>query len=68
MTTISLEDLESRQIDPTKPLLEVDRLVMHYHIKAGEVSAVDDVSFTVHQGEAVGLVGESGCGKTSIAL
>ena len=68
MTTISLEDLETRQIDPTKPLLEVDRLVMHYHIKAGEVSAVDDVSFTVHQGEAVGLVGESGCGKTSIAL
>src|SRR5688500_176957 len=68
MKTISLEDLESRQIDPTKPLLEVDRLVMHYHIKAGEVSAVDDVSFTVHQGEAVGLVGESGCGKTSIAL
>ena len=68
MTTISLEDLETRQIDPTKPLLEVDRLVMHYHIKAGEVSAVDNVSFTVHQGEAVGLVGESGCGKTSIAL
>jgi peptide/nickel transport system ATP-binding protein len=63
-----LENLEARQIDPTKPLLEVDRLVMHYKIKAGEVSAVDDVSFTVHQGEAVGLVGESGCGKTSIAL
>jgi peptide/nickel transport system ATP-binding protein len=42
--------------------------VMHYRIKAGEVSAVENVSFTVHQGEAVGLVGESGCGKTSIAL
>jgi peptide/nickel transport system ATP-binding protein len=66
--TISLENLKARQIDPTAPLLEVDRLVMHYKIKAGEVSAVDDVSFTVHQGEAVGLVGESGCGKTSIAL
>ena len=65
---LSLQDLENRQIDPTRPLLEVDRLVMHYKIKAGEVSAVDDVSFTVHQGEAVGLVGESGCGKTSIAL
>jgi peptide/nickel transport system ATP-binding protein len=64
----SLEDLEARQIDPTKPLLEVDRLVMHYRIKAGEVSAVEDVSFTVHEGESVGLVGESGCGKTSIAL
>ena len=66
--TLSLADLESREIDPTKPLLEVDRLVMHYRVKAGEVSAVDDVSFTVHQGEAVGLVGESGCGKTSVAL
>jgi peptide/nickel transport system ATP-binding protein len=64
----SLEDLEARQIDPTRPLLEVDRLVMHYRIKAGEVSAVEDVSFTVHEGESVGLVGESGCGKTSIAL
>ena len=58
--TISVENLETRQIDPTKPLLEVDRLVMHYKIKAGEVSAVEDVTFTVHQGEAVGLVGELG--------
>lgn len=66
--TISVENLETRQVDPTKPLLEVDRLVMHYKIKAGEVSAVEDVTFTVHQGEAVGLVGESGCGKTSVAL
>jgi peptide/nickel transport system ATP-binding protein len=41
---------------------------MHYKIKIGEVSAVDNVTFTIHQGEAVGLVGESGCGKTSTAL
>ena len=66
--TISVENLETRQVDPDKPLLEVDRLVMRYKIKAGEVSAVEDVTFTVHQGEAVGLVGESGCGKTSVAL
>ena len=66
--TISLENLEARHIDPSKPLLEVDGLIMRYKIKAGEVSAVEDVSFTVHQGEAVGLVGESGCGKTSVAL
>lgn len=66
--TTSLENLETRHIDPTKPLLEVDSLVMRYQIKAGEVSAVENVSFTVHQGEAVGLVGESGCGKTSVAL
>ncbi|CAN5815716.1 ABC transporter ATP-binding protein [soil metagenome] len=66
--TVSLESLRTRQIDPTKPLLEVDEVVMRYRIKAGQVSAVEDVSFTVHQGEAVGLVGESGCGKTSVAL
>ncbi|MFP3915241.1 MAG: ABC transporter ATP-binding protein [Actinomycetota bacterium] len=66
--TVSLEHLEARQVDPTQPLLEVDELVMRYQIKAGAVSAAEDISFTVHQGEAVGLVGESGCGKTSIAL
>jgi peptide/nickel transport system ATP-binding protein len=66
--TLSLENLQTRQIDPNKPLLEVDDLVMHYKIKAGEVSAVDNIGFTIHQGEAVGLVGESGCGKTSAAL
>ncbi|GIU93007.1 MAG: dipeptide/oligopeptide/nickel ABC transporter ATP-binding protein [Acidimicrobiia bacterium] len=51
-----------------RPLLEVDHLVMHYRTKAGEVSAVDDVTFTLHEGEALGLVGESGCGKTSVAM
>jgi peptide/nickel transport system ATP-binding protein len=66
--TLSLENLQTRRIDPDKPLLEVDDLVMHYKIKIGEVSAVDNVTFTIHQGEAVGLVGESGCGKTSTAL
>jgi len=66
--TLSVEALQTRRIDPNKPLLEVDDLVMHYQIKAGSVSAVDNVGFTIHQGEAVGLVGESGCGKTSTAL
>ncbi|RPJ52283.1 MAG: ABC transporter ATP-binding protein, partial [Chloroflexi bacterium] len=40
---------------------------MHYYTRAGEVSAVDNVSFTLQRGEAMGLVGESGCGKTSVA-
>lgn len=40
---------------------------MHYRTRAGEVAAVDNVTFDVGKGEAVGLVGESGCGKTSIA-
>ena len=49
-------------------LLEVDGLVMRYDTEAGEVSAVEDVTFSVGRGEAMGLVGESGCGKTSVAL
>lgn len=50
------------------PVLEVDGLVMHYETDQGWVSAVEDVSFTVNHGQAFGLVGESGCGKTSIAM
>lgn len=49
-------------------LLEVQNLTMHYRTKKGDVSAVDDVSFKLEKGEALGLVGESGCGKTSVAI
>jgi peptide/nickel transport system ATP-binding protein len=41
---------------------------MHYATREGMVSAVDHVWFDIYEGEALGLVGESGCGKTSIAL
>ena len=52
----------------SRPLLEVDHLVMNYTTEKGDVSAIQDVSFTLNEGEALGLVGESGCGKTSIAM
>ncbi len=48
-------------------VLKVDNLTMHYSTRAGEVSAVDNVSFEIKKGASMGLVGESGCGKTSIA-
>jgi peptide/nickel transport system ATP-binding protein len=51
-----------------QPTLEVKDLKMYYTTINGEVQAVDDVSFTLNKGEALGLVGESGCGKTSVAL
>jgi peptide/nickel transport system ATP-binding protein len=41
---------------------------MHYQTRQGAVSAVDNVSFDLLQGQSLGLVGESGCGKTSIAM
>jgi len=49
-------------------LLEVSDLTMHYKTRSGWVQAVDNVSFSLDRGEAIGLVGESGCGKTSLAM
>jgi ABC-type dipeptide/oligopeptide/nickel transport system ATPase component len=49
-------------------LLDVRDLVVTYVSDAGAVRAVDGVSFAVHAGETVALVGESGCGKTSVAF
>jgi peptide/nickel transport system ATP-binding protein len=49
-------------------VLDVRNLTMHYMTRRGPVYAVDEVSFHVGRGESVGLVGESGCGKTSIAI
>ena len=52
----------------SKKLLEVTNLSMHYDTLDGNVDAVKNVSFTVNSGESFGLVGESGCGKTSVAM
>ncbi len=58
---------------PQQPLLEVRALSKHFPVrggflgKAGVVRAVDDVSFSVDKGEVLGIVGESGCGKSTTA-
>ena len=52
----------------SKEVLKVTDLNMHYETLSGNVTAVKDVSFTVYEGESFGLVGESGCGKTSVAM
>lgn len=57
----------------SEALIEVNRLKKYYPItggilqrRVGDVKAVDDVSFRIHKGESFGLVGESGCGKSTI--
>jgi len=57
-----------RQADPTAPLLVVEGLRTYFTLESGLVRAVDDVSFNLDDGEALGIVGESGCGKTTTAL
>jgi len=58
---------------PQQPLLEVRSLSKHFPVrggfigKAGVVRAVDDVNFSVNKGEVLGIVGESGCGKSTTA-
>ena len=57
-----------------EPLLEIRNLTVSFPIwggplrrRVGEVRAVDNVSITIHRGETPGLVGERGCGKTTLA-
>ncbi|MEM9683866.1 MAG: dipeptide ABC transporter ATP-binding protein [Pseudomonadota bacterium] len=60
---------------PGEPIFEVRGLVKHFHVGGGfafgretaVIQAVDDVSFTLRRGETLGLVGESGCGKSTVA-
>ena len=57
-----------KQADPSAPLLVVQDLRTHFKLESGWVRAVDGVSFRLNDGEALGIAGESGCGKTTTAL
>lgn len=65
---------QSTATDNNKVLLEIKNLKKYFPIKkgffkkvVGHVKAVDDVSFFINEGETLGLVGESGCGKTTVS-
>ncbi len=57
-----------RETGDYEPLLVVDDLQTRFQVRSGAVQAVDGASFAVGPGQAMGLVGESGCGKTTAAL
>jgi peptide/nickel transport system ATP-binding protein len=56
------------KMDYDGPILEIDKLSISFFTRLREIPAVMDFSVTVQPGEAVGLVGESGCGKSTVAL
>lgn len=67
-----LSEIKKASGENTEPILKVEQLKMYFPVTkgifgtpAGIVKAVDDVSFSINRGETFGLVGESGCGKTT---
>ena len=52
----------------TPPVLELRNVSISYFVRAGEMKVVPNISFKLGQGEALGLVGESGCGKSTVAF
>src|SRR5262244_348791 len=57
---------DSAQPSTAAPVLSVRNLHVHLYTRRGEGRAVDGVNFDLHRGETLGLVGESGCGKSTI--
>ena len=73
METMTMQNTPASTDQKGETLVEVNNLVKYFPVRAGllqrvvnHVKAVDDVSFFVRKGETLGLVGESGCGKTTV--
>ncbi|MGB5079933.1 MAG: ABC transporter ATP-binding protein [Burkholderiales bacterium] len=75
LQSANLQSPAPKTLDKTKPLLAIRDLKTYFDVSAGlqalrrtrsEVRAVDGLSFDIFRGETVGLVGESGCGKTTV--
>src|SRR3954462_15124646 len=54
--------------NPAAPILEIENLSISFFTRRGEIPAVMDFSCAVMPGEAMGIVGESGCGKSTVSL
>uniref|UniRef100_A0AAU2V3E9 Dipeptide ABC transporter ATP-binding protein n=1 Tax=Streptomyces sp. NBC_00003 TaxID=2903608 RepID=A0AAU2V3E9_9ACTN len=74
-TTTEVEAILDAPVDRGEPILQVRNLVKHFPLtsgilfrkQVGAVKAVDGISFDLYQGETLGIVGESGCGKSTVA-
>src|SRR5829696_5149792 len=73
METLTMQNTTASTNHKGETLVEVKNLVKYFPVRAGllqrvvnQVKAVDDISFFVRKGETLGLVGESGCGKTTV--
>ena len=62
------EAVKATNIRSAEPILEIENLSISFFTKRGEIPAVMDFSCTVMPGEAMGIVGESGCGKSTVSL
>ena len=62
------EAVKARNIDTAQPIIDIEHLSISFFTKRGEIPAVMDFSCTVLPGEAMGIVGESGCGKSTVSL
>ncbi|WP_252927639.1 dipeptide ABC transporter ATP-binding protein [Aliihoeflea sp. 40Bstr573] len=62
------ETVKSSAVEGAEPILEIENLSISFFTKRGEIPAVMDFSCSVMPGEAMGIVGESGCGKSTVSL
>ncbi|WP_274628274.1 dipeptide ABC transporter ATP-binding protein [Arvimicrobium flavum] len=62
------EAVKAKTVEGAQPIIEIENLSISFFTKRGEIPAVMDFSCTVMPGEAMGIVGESGCGKSTVSL
>ena len=66
-SSVAIQTFRVNQSMSTPPVLKVENLAIAYKVRGGEIEAVQDVSFTIGRSESYGIVGESGCGKSTVA-